>query len=91
MNSFEGAYELSISTFKLVGVSPHVWGIVTPWLVIILVLAIYLIFVLAWRFVQIMYFKSVQDKVKIISNLESYEFRRLMSKEPRKRKSKSKK
>jgi hypothetical protein len=37
---YKGAYELSIDTFKLVGVAPHVWGIVTPWLVIFLVLVV---------------------------------------------------
>jgi len=51
------------------GVIPHVWAEPIPWLNIFATLAIYLMILLAARFLKYVLFKDVQDEVKIMSEI----------------------
>ena len=48
------------------GVIPHVWAEPIPWLNIFATLAIYLMILLAARFLKYVLFKDVQDEVRNI-------------------------
>ena len=59
----QGAYNITPGTFNLMGVIPHVWAEPIPWLNIFATLAIYLMILLAARFLKYVLFKDVQDEV----------------------------
>jgi len=65
----QGAYNITPGTFNLMGVIPHVWAEPIPWLNIFATLAIYLMILLAARFLKYVLFKDVQDEVKLIKGI----------------------
>ena len=67
----QGAYNITPGTFNLMGVIPHVWAEPIPWLNIFATLAIYLMILLAARFLKYVLFKDVQDEVIFCSEYVS--------------------
>ena len=68
----QGAYNITPGTFNLMGVIPHVWAEPIPWLNIFATLAIYLMILLAARFLKYVLFKDVQDEVKKITEISVF-------------------
>lgn len=76
-----GAFKISPTTFILMGVTPHVWGEVLPWLNIFATLAIYILFWVAYKFFKYNFAPDEQDEVstahikRYSNNTSSYRFK----------------
>ena len=65
-----GAFNISPTTFILMGVSPHVWGEVLPWLNIFATLAIYILVWTTYKFFKNVFAKDIQDEVSLVRLFE---------------------